>query len=263
MYSDTEHSGKLFIISGPSGAGKGTICQRLVEDTKVELSISMTTRSPRNGEADGVNYYFATPEQFQKKIAEGGFLEYAEVYGNYYGTPKQKVIDKLSAGIDVVLEIDIQGALNVKETYPNGIFIFILPPSMIMFWFLIGYSIDGQNIVISVFSAAHWQELGFASDTALHARLLDLAMYAGFIGVIAYFVIGRICVKVGGRALSAVCLALAGASYIYYGHDLHIFCRQGKVALVLFSIYANEVITELFQVVFPFAQWRYAYWNNI
>jgi len=130
MYSDTEHSGKLFIISGPSGAGKGTICQRLVEDTKVELSISMTTRSPRNGEADGVNYYFATPEQFQKKIAEGGFLEYAEVYGNYYGTPKQKVIDKLSAGIDVVLEIDIQGALNVKETYPNGIFIFILPPSM-------------------------------------------------------------------------------------------------------------------------------------
>lgn len=125
-----EHSGKLFIISGPSGAGKGTICQRLVEDSKVEVSVSMTTRNPRPGEIDGKSYYFTTREDFQKEIERDGLLEYAEVYGNYYGTPKQKVNEKLREGTDVVLEIDIQGALNVKEAYPEGIFIFILPPSM-------------------------------------------------------------------------------------------------------------------------------------
>lgn len=125
-----EHAGKLFIISGPSGTGKGTICKRLVEDTKVEISVSMTTRQPRPGEEEGVSYYFTTKEDFLKEVQAGGLLEYAEVYGNYYGTPKARVIEKLEQGIDVVLEIDIQGALNVKEVYPNGIFIFILPPSM-------------------------------------------------------------------------------------------------------------------------------------
>lgn len=125
-----EHTGKLFIISGPSGTGKGTICKRLIDETKVEISVSMTTRKPRDGEIDGKSYYFTTKEDFQRQIEAGGFLEWAEVYGNYYGTPKAKVEEKLAAGIDVVLEIDIQGALNVKEAYPNGIFIFILPPSM-------------------------------------------------------------------------------------------------------------------------------------
>lgn len=125
-----EHSGKLFIISGPSGAGKGTICQRLVEESKVEISVSMTTRNPRPAEIDGKSYYFTDREDFLTEIEKGGFLEYAEVYGNFYGTPREKVIEKLSNGVDVVLEIDIQGALKVKEAYPNGIFIFILPPSM-------------------------------------------------------------------------------------------------------------------------------------
>lgn len=126
----SEHKGKLFIISGPSGAGKGTICKRLVDETKVEVSVSMTTRQPRAGEVDGKSYYFTTKENFLKEVEAEGFLEWAEVYGNYYGTPKSKLDEKLSAGVDVVLEIDIQGALNVKEVYPEGIFIFILPPSM-------------------------------------------------------------------------------------------------------------------------------------
>ncbi len=133
MDSYDQHSGKLFIISGPSGAGKGTICQRLISDSdpdRICLSISMTTRTPRPGEVDGVSYYFTTKEKFEEEVERGELLEHAQVYGNYYGTPKSKVIEKLRQGIDVVLEIDIQGALKVKEAYPNGIFIFILPPSM-------------------------------------------------------------------------------------------------------------------------------------
>ena len=124
------HGAELFVISGPSGAGKGTICKALVERFPgIELSVSATTRAPREGEVDGVNYYFLDKETFEERIAVGGFLEYAEVYGNYYGTPKQKVLNKLEAGVDVLLEIDIQGAKKVREVYPEGIFIFILPPS--------------------------------------------------------------------------------------------------------------------------------------
>ena len=125
-----KHAGKLFILSGPSGAGKGTICKALLAETDLELSVSMTTRNPRAGETEGESYYFVSKEEFLRKIDASGFLEYAEVYGNFYGTPKQPVIDKLSAGTDVILEIDMQGALKVKENYPDGIFIFILPPSM-------------------------------------------------------------------------------------------------------------------------------------
>ena len=130
MENYLNHTGKLFVISGPSGAGKGTICKRLVEDTKVELSVSATTRDPRPGEVHGTSYFFMSKEDFMEEVERGGFLEYAEVYGNCYGTPKQRVIEKLEQGIDVVLEIDIQGALNIKQNYPDGIFIFILPPSM-------------------------------------------------------------------------------------------------------------------------------------
>ena len=125
-----KHAGKLFILSGPSGAGKGTICKALLAETDLELSVSMTTRNPRTGETEGESYYFVSKEEFLRKIDASGFLEYAEVYGNFYGTPKQPVIDKLSAGTDVILEIDMQGALKVKENYPDGVFIFILPPSM-------------------------------------------------------------------------------------------------------------------------------------
>ena len=131
MSSIVKNTGKLFVLSGPSGAGKGTICKRLLEETdKLDLSVSMTTRKPRVGETDGVSYFFTEKEVFQEHIKKGNLLEYAEVYGNYYGTPKTPVLDKLSRGIDVILEIDMQGALKVKESYPDGVFIFILPPSM-------------------------------------------------------------------------------------------------------------------------------------
>ncbi len=122
--------GQLFVVSGPSGAGKGTICQKLVKEMDVALSISMTTRSPRPGEANGVSYSFVTREEFEQAIRNDELLEYAEVYGNFYGTPKRWVFEKLQGGKDVVLEIDIQGALKVREKYPQGIYIFILPPSM-------------------------------------------------------------------------------------------------------------------------------------
>ena len=105
---------------------------------------------------------------------------------------------------------------NTKSNFGKGWMIIFY--SMIMFWFLIGFSIDGQNIVIDVFAGANWEKLGFADQNALHAKLLELAMWAGFIGVIAYFVIGRICTKIGGRMLSSICLVLAGASYIFYGN---------------------------------------------
>ncbi len=124
------NKGRLFVISGPSGTGKGTICKELIKDDKVRLSVSMTTRNPREGEVHGVSYYFATKEEFLQKIDAGGFLEYAEVFGNYYGTPKMEVLELLDEGIDVLLEIDVQGALQIKEVYPEAVLVFILPPSM-------------------------------------------------------------------------------------------------------------------------------------
>ena len=122
--------GLLYVISGPSGAGKGTICKRVLDELDIDLSISMTTRKPREGEVHGVNYYFVTREEFQERIAEDGFFEYAQVYENYYGTPKQMVMEQLAKGRDVLLEIDTQGALNVKNAYPEGVAIFLLPPSL-------------------------------------------------------------------------------------------------------------------------------------
>lgn len=122
--------GLLIVISGPSGAGKGTICKALLEKQDFWISVSATTREPRKGEVDGKSYFFLDTDEFKKRIEQDGFLEYAEVYGNYYGTPKASVNEKIDNGEDVILEIDIQGALKVKENYPDGVFIFILPPSM-------------------------------------------------------------------------------------------------------------------------------------
>ena len=123
--------GLLILISGPSGTGKGTVCDLLRQKhPEISYSISATTRQPRPGEQDGVNYYFYTKEKFQEMIEQGQLLEWAEVYGNFYGTPKQKVLDRLEAGEDILLEIDTQGALNVMKVMPEGLFIFLLPPSL-------------------------------------------------------------------------------------------------------------------------------------
>lgn len=123
--------GKLFVVSGPSGAGKGTICKEILDQERnIEMSVSMTTRSPRKGEIDKVHYHFVDRESFEKLIEEDGFMEYADVYGNFYGTPKRKVLEWINAGIDVILEIDVQGAMQIKKNYPEGVFIFILPPSL-------------------------------------------------------------------------------------------------------------------------------------
>ena len=125
------NSGLLVVISGPSGSGKGTICKKLIEEiNNLKVSVSATTRKPRVGEIEGKNYFFIDEENFLDKIKNEEFLEYASVYGNYYGTPKKAVLKELENGNDIILEIDIQGALKVKENYPKGVFIFILPPSL-------------------------------------------------------------------------------------------------------------------------------------
>ena len=125
-------TGNLIVISGPSGAGKDTVVKKLLEtNSNIELSVSMTTREPRKGEKEGVDYYYVSNEEFQKQIDNGNLLEYANVFGsNYYGTPKDKVLKNINKGIDVILVIDIQGAIQVKEAMPESIFIFIMPPSM-------------------------------------------------------------------------------------------------------------------------------------
>ena len=123
--------GLLVVISGASGTGKGTVCSALLhEEERLIYSISATTRAMREGEVEGREYYFRTREQFEALIADYGFLEYASVYDNYYGTPRQMVEEKMAAGNDVLLEIDPQGALQVMEKVPDGVFIFLLPPSM-------------------------------------------------------------------------------------------------------------------------------------
>lgn len=121
--------GRLFVISGPSGVGKGTICHKLITERGLKFSVSMTTRKPRAGEKHGEDYYFVSQEEF-KEIRDGdGFLECAEVYGNFYGTPRLEIREALESGRDVLLDIDTQGALNIQKTCDDAVFIFILPPS--------------------------------------------------------------------------------------------------------------------------------------
>ena len=122
---------RLFVITGPSGVGKGTLVKALLaRHADLFVSVSATTRSPRPGEEEGKSYYFLTKEQFQTGIAQDQFLEWAEYAGNYYGTPRQAVLDRLAEGQRVVLEIEVLGAQQVKQNFPEACLIFILPPSL-------------------------------------------------------------------------------------------------------------------------------------
>lgn len=126
-----KRKGLLLVVSGPSGAGKGTICKAILDQNdQIKLSVSATTRKPRNGEVHGVNYFFLEKEEFTSMIEKGEFLEYAQIYDNFYGTPKSAIMETLDNGQDVILEIEMQGARQIKEVYPEGVFIFVLPPSL-------------------------------------------------------------------------------------------------------------------------------------
>ena len=125
-----DKKGILIVLSGFSGAGKGTVVKNLMKKyDEYVLSISMTTREPREGEQDGVEYFFRTREEFEKTIAQNGLIEYAEYCGNYYGSPRAYVEENLEAGRNVILEIEIQGALKIREQYPESLLLFITPPN--------------------------------------------------------------------------------------------------------------------------------------
>ncbi len=126
-----KNRGLLLVVSGPAGAGKGTICNAYLQrNSNVHLSISATTRQPRAMEQDGIHYYFLEKQKFEEMIVKNQFIEWAQFCDNYYGTPRAKVEEKLAAGQDVLLEIEVQGAMQVKKQFPEAVLIFILPPSM-------------------------------------------------------------------------------------------------------------------------------------
>ncbi|MBU7583705.1 MAG: guanylate kinase [Nostoc sp. TH1S01] len=122
--------GKLIVLTGPSGVGKGTLMRSLLQrHPQLYYSVSVTTRSPRPGEIDGKNYYFINRSKFEQLVAQGEFLEWAEFAGNYYGTPREAVVDQIQSGKLVVLEIELEGARQIRASFPNALSIFILPPS--------------------------------------------------------------------------------------------------------------------------------------
>lgn len=166
--------GNLFVVSGPSGAGKGTIIREISKnDNDFKLSVSVTTRAPRNKEIEGVNYYFKTKEEFMDMIENDEFLEYAEVYDNFYGTPKKPVLEAVEKGENIILEIDIQGAIQVKKNYPEGIFIFILPPTMA----------ELKNRII---------ERGSETDETLKKRMLSAFHEISYMEKYDYFIINDV-----------------------------------------------------------------------
>lgn len=142
--------GLLIVLSGPSGVGKGTVRQRMVESRSFDFkySVSMTTRQPRVGEVDGEDYYFTTKEDFKEKIAAGQMLEHAQYVDNFYGTPLGPVQEMLEQGNDVLLEIEVNGAMQVREKMPDGVFIFLTPPDLVELKHRITKrGTDAQNVI--------------------------------------------------------------------------------------------------------------------
>ena len=124
-----QRNGLLIVVSGPAGSGKGTVLSDLIKDKNYRYSVSATTRAPRPGEVDGVNYHFLTREAFEARIEKGEMLEWTEYCGNYYGTPKKEAEEVLASGCNLLLEIEVEGACNVKGVYPQAVTIMLLPPS--------------------------------------------------------------------------------------------------------------------------------------
>jgi len=144
-------SGKLIVISGPSGVGKSTVMRKLMEDCdNLRFSVSATTRPIRPGEVDGVNYYFVNKEQFEDMIQKEELLEYANYVGNYYGTPEKQLNEKLEAGYDILLDIEVQGAAKVRECCPEALFIFIIPPSFEELEKALRWSVAPGDLVLTV-----------------------------------------------------------------------------------------------------------------
>ena len=153
-----KEKGTLVVISGPSGAGKDTIINEVIKKEKINawVSISMTSRPLRGNEVDGKDYFFVTKGEFEDNIKKGNFLEYAKYNDNYYGTPKNKIEDYLNKGIDVILNIEIQGALQIKELIKDALFIFIMPPSMEeLKRRLINRGTDSSEKILSRFKTAY------------------------------------------------------------------------------------------------------------
>ncbi|MGO3623902.1 MAG: guanylate kinase [Leuconostoc falkenbergense] len=149
--------GLLIVLSGPSGVGKGTVRKAIFEEDGIDFqySISATTRSPRKGEVDGEDYFFVTREQFEERINNGDMLEYAQYVNNYYGTPKSFIDQRLASGRDVFLEIDVQGALQVKSKMPEGTYIFLTPPDLTNLRSrLVGRGTDSSEVIEKRVAAA-------------------------------------------------------------------------------------------------------------
>ena len=151
--------GVLAVFSGPSGSGKGTVLARAMEkDKNIVISVSVTTRNPREGEVDGVNYYFRTKDEFLKMISENGLIEWAQFCENYYGTPREMVEKCLEEGKNVILEIEVQGAMKVRESYPEAVLIFNLPPSTkVLRERLVGRNTESQEVIEKRLKTAEWE----------------------------------------------------------------------------------------------------------
>jgi len=171
--------GLLIVLSGPSGVGKGTVRKAIFNEDGIDFqySISATTRQPRVGEIDGEDYFFVSHDEFEEKIANGDMLEYAQYVSNYYGTPKSFIDETLASGRDVFLEIDVQGALQVKSKMPEGIYIFLTPPDLTnLRERLVGRGTDSQEVIEKRVTAAREElkqminyDYAVENDQVIHA----------------------------------------------------------------------------------------------